>query len=735
MPVSGNDEPRVVARQSSNSWSVLPIKKRYSMIYRRAPLHTVNESKTKGSGLNSCGSTGKSDTPNNSLPEVKEEVPLGAKVDSPETNPKTSSGPSSNVGDPVKPALAEKLAVTKEVVAKQGESHSKFGLPADSGHVELSLGPKKPHVSSLVDPNTKESCLMRGTVNPSLLSQKGSCKNADDTLRGFDSSVLQSLVNVDSSRVSPNSSLLENLALNRKMNSPTCKTVNSESVVETLVQANAGTAVRPDGTFEANVVNTEVVRQNLKPIELSTKELLEQKPVICDLIQEVSLEISMTSDVIALQSIGRDLQLQESSSSRFSTPSEYFVHTNEANRSKNVLDQANADIAAKNANFDLKESNVSSDKVEASVSAGMNIEDLMVCRKTQDTHNLVASGEGSEDECYGFDYESDEEYEEGEIREPMMQSISEGMDSGKNNEYSSKNVHTESYADFVKRCDEKAEKMNLLSPVHPVTGRSLSSRSGRKMYYYMEEEKFHLPRNRFEDRSFGSSRGNFMRGRGSRFHRDWYPERDFESYGGEADYRFRHKRTAPWLNDAAFAYRTRKTFQQYMYDGPDCHFVEGNTNFTAMQRRGFPRMRSKSPVRSRTWSSPRRRFNGHQDSSQDRFPVMYREDRTRSSSQRCDSPSYTDHHLNDMRNVDAVQEHVHPRSLSSRRSPPDRVFTSTNRRVERLDHRERVDGDGSGESTDERRKYRERQGGPRQMRNVEEKEDEFDLSKLKKRRF
>ncbi|XP_055801185.1 uncharacterized protein LOC129870420 isoform X2 [Solanum dulcamara] len=1088
MPVSGNEEPGVVARQSSNSWSVLPIKKRYSMLNGRAPLHpdrsfsNENESKTKDSGLNSCDSIGKSDTPNNSLLEVKEERPLGAKVDSqpimlsflsiyPEANPNTSSSPSRNVDDLVKPALAEKFAgreaigttkvsVKKEVVAKQGESHSKLELPADSGDMELSLGPKKPHVSSLVDPNTKESFLMRGTVNPLLLSQEGSCKNADDTLRGFDSSVLQSLAKVDSSRVSPNSSLLENLALNRNLNSPTCKTVKSELVVETLVQANAGTAARPGRTLEANVVKTGSVRQNLQSIELLAKgppEILEQKPMNCEPLQEVSLEISMISDVIATQTVGRILQLQESSSSSstlpmpltpqqgctsrlstcsdlsvsggdLSTPSEYSDHTNEANRSKNALDQANADIAAKNANFDLKELNVSSDKVEASVSAGMNIEDHMVYKKTQDPHNLVASGEGSandedkisagtEEECYGSDYESDghhafaghvdsesvgcviedEEYEDGEVREPMMQSIAEdpiaeGMDSEKNNEYSSKNaqsssgfsgvgeshcftnvekgysmpVHTESNDDFVKSCDDKADKIdhkdiNIQSPLldkeettgddeqrligaiyqgsvdrsgiadvqegcekdvlcvgpsagsrgagrnvgganneyigrsdmsptalsslqnaetpvnatyskdfsnfgsksriislprasdvtfcsnfRPVTDRSLSSISGRERYSDMEEEKLHLRRNRFQDHSFGSSRGNVLRGTGrgsgrfDRLRRDWDSGRDFESCGVVADYRFRHKRTAAVgesenerndyisrLDGAAFASNRRKplndtlpsfrhqparrlspngrddtammgiqmlrraprnispsrctgedgsayvalrhsekfnrdfpadisdpvySHQQSMYDGPDGHFVQGNTKFTAMQRRGFPRMRSKSPVRYRNWSSPRRRltegFNGHQDLSQHRSPVMYREDRRRSSPrtsftevvispQRRDSPSYTARRLNDMRDVNSVQEHRHPRSLSSRRSPPDRVVTSTNRRVEILDHRERTDGNGyfdgpihtgrfpelhSGENTNERRKYGERQGGPRKMRNVEEQE-------------
>ncbi|MCE3217067.1 hypothetical protein HAX54_010222 [Datura stramonium] len=1119
MPVSGNEEPGVLARQSSNSSSGIPIKKRwYSMFQPPSPISAEpsfsneNESKTKYSGMgqgSTFNSTGKSDISKNSPLEVKEERPSGEKVDSqpsmlpflsisPETNPNTSSGPSRNVDNLVKPALTEKLAsqeavgmttvtaVKKEVTAKQGESYSKLELPADSGHVELSLGPKKPHVSSFVDPSAEGSCLMRGTVNSSMLSlslnkgkdisQEGSCKNglnidaADDTactnrsnwdlntpmdswegsgddvpvvdasqidmlgktsgsldikppissasvigsngdkgkqvvgaseqefnfpisiypslpykpadvlrlslgstLRGFDSSVLQSVAKVDSSRVSPNSSLLKNLTLSRNMNSPSGKTVKSEPVEETLVQAKAGTAVRPAGTLEANVGKPEVLRQNLQSIEFSTKgpqELLEQKLMKCEPLQEVGQEISLTSDVIALQSVGRVLQLQESSScssssstlpmpltpqhgcpSRLSTcsdlsvsggdlstPSEYSVHTNEANRTKNALDLANADIAAKNANFDVKESNVSSDKVEVSVSEGMNIEDHMVYKKTQDPHNMVASGEGSandeekisisagtEEECYGSDYESDghhafaghvdtesvgcgredEEYEDGEVREPMMPSIeedpiAEGMESEKNNESSSKNahssgfsgvgesfrfnndekdysipVHTESNDDFVKGCDEKAVKIdpkdgklqsplcdkeeitgddqprptdaihqgpvdqsgiadvqegcvkdvlcdgapagssgagriagetnneyigrsdmsatavsslqnaetpvnatsskdlsnfgsksriislprasNVTSPSNfrPITGRSLSSRSGRERYSDIEEEKFHLRRNRDEtyadgpkfvrdriqDRSFGSSRGNFMRGRGrgsARFdslRRDWDSGRDFESYGGVADYRFRPKRRAA-VGESEIERN----------DGPDGHFIRGNTKFTTMQRRGFTRMRSKSPVRSRTrspgpWLSPRRRlnegYNGLPDSSHHRSAAMYREDRMRSSPRtsfteeiaprRRDSPSYTARRLNDMRDVDAVQEHGHPRSLSSRRSPPDRVFTRSNRRLEILDRRERADGDDyfdgpihtarfpelrGGGSTDERRKYGERRGGP-----------------------
>ncbi|KAM3338719.1 hypothetical protein P3S68_030805 [Capsicum galapagoense] len=1150
MPVSGNEEAGILARQSSSSSSGIPLKKRwYSMFQPPSPVRAEpssfeneNESKTKHAGLgqgstsNACDSTGKSDTSKNSLLEVKEERPSGEKVDaqptmllpflsiSPKTNPNASSGPSRNVDNIVKsasfgpsrnvdnivkPALAEKLAsqeaigstmvtsVKKEVITKPGESHSKLEPPTDSGHFELSLGPKKPLDTSLVDPNAEGSCQMRGTVNPSLLSlsldkgkdfsQDGSCKNglnnsdADDTartnrsnwdlntpmdswegsgddipvqdasqidllrkpsssldikppvssasvvgsnvdkgkqvvgaseqefnfpisvlhslpsadelrlslgstLRGFDSSVLQSFAKVDSSRVSPNSSLLKSPALSRNISSPTRRTVKSEPVEETLIQANTRTAFRPAGTLAANVGKPEVVRQNLQSIELSTKapqELLEPKPMKCEPLQEESPEISTTSDVIVHQSAGRVLLPQESSCSSsssalpmpltpqqgcpsrlstcsdlsvsggdLSTPPEYSGHTNEANRSKNGLDQANADIVAKNANLDLKESNVSSDKAEASISGGMNIEDHMVYKKTQDPQNLVASGEGlandeekisisagSEEECYGSDYESDghhafaghvdtegvecaredEEYEDGEVREPMLPSIAEdpiaeGMELENNNESSCKNAHssgfsgleeshcfnndekdysmpghTESNDDLLKGCDEKAVKIdhkdgklqsplfdkeettgddeqapvgaiqqgpvdqsriadvqegcetdvicdgapagsngagrnadeasseyigrsdmppatisslqnaetsvnatsskdlpnfgsksriislprasNVTSPSNfrPITGRSLSSRSGRERYSDMEEEKFHLRRNRDEtyadgprfvrdriqDRSFGSSRGTFIRGRGrssGRFNssrRDWDSGRDFESYGDVADYRFRPKRRAA-VGESEIERN----------DGPDGHFVRGNTKFTPMQRRGFPRMRSKSPVRSRTrspgpWSSPRRRlnegYNGLPDSSHHRSPAMYREDRMRSSPRtsfteeivprRRDSPSYTARRLNDMRDVDAVQEHGHLRSISSRRSPPERVFTRSNRRVEVLGRRERADGDEyfdgpihtarfpelrGGGSTDERRKYGERRGGPvRSYRPYNSENDNF----------
>ncbi|KAG5608908.1 hypothetical protein H5410_020189 [Solanum commersonii] len=704
MPVSGNKEPGVVARQSSNS--LLPYKKRYSLFYPHAPIH-----------------------------------------------------PSRNVDNLVKPALAETLAdqeaigtakvsVKNEVVSKQGESHSKNELPAYSGHVELSTSSASviDKRKLVVGASEQEFNFPILSIHPSLRHKSATVLRVSlgSTLQGFNSSVLQ---------------------------------LKSEPVEE----ANAGTVVRPGGTFKAN----------LQSIELSTKEVLEEEPMKC--------EPFMRSDVIAPQSVGRVLQLQESSSSTCS---------------------------------DLSVSGGDMNKVEASVSASMNIEDHKVYKKTQDTHNLVANGEesandgekismsaGTEEECYGYqvfaghvDTESvgcvreddiyedceirellmqsvaddlgcvreDDIYEDGEIRELLMQSIAEdpmaeGMDSGKN----------KSYDDYVKGCAEKAEKIlhkdiNLRSPLldkeeitgddeqrpiynmtysshfRPVAaGRLLFSRSGRERYSYMEEEKFHLRRNRFQDRSFGSSRGNFMRGRGRGWGRGRYSGSDFESYGGVADYQFRHKHTAAdWESE-----NERNDYDNRLDGGAFASNRRRNplndTKFTAMQRSGFPRMWSRSPVRSRSWSLPLRRLteglNGRQDLSQQRSPVMYREDRMRR-----DPPSYTALRLNDMRDVDDVQEHGHPRCLSSRRSPSDQVVTTTNRpRVEILDQQQRADGVGYFDGpihtgrfpelhSGKRRKYGERQGGPRQMRNVKEQEggnvrprheEEFDGSRWKKRRF
>lgn len=187
---------------------------------------------------------------------------------------------------------------------------------------------------------------------------------------------------------------------------------------------------------------------------------------------------------------------------------------------------------------------------------------------------------------------------------------------------------------------------------------------------------------------------------------------------------------------------------QAIYDDLDSQLVRGNRNFSTLQRKGYPRIRSKSPVRSRTrspgpWSSPQRRSpNGLSELTQHRSSAFYRPGRMRSPDRACfpdemvarrrGSPSYVARHTNDLRDVDSGREHVHPRSAdSNRRSSPGRVFPRSARRANALDSREMGDGDeymngplhsnkfhelrGDG-SIDDRRKFIERRGPLRSFR-------------------
>lgn len=187
---------------------------------------------------------------------------------------------------------------------------------------------------------------------------------------------------------------------------------------------------------------------------------------------------------------------------------------------------------------------------------------------------------------------------------------------------------------------------------------------------------------------------------------------------------------------------------QAMYDELDSQLVRGNRHFsTSLQRKGYPRIRSKSPVRSRSpgpWSSPRRRSpNGVPEHAQHRSPGLYRMGRIRGSpdhacfhdemvARRRASPSYVPRHNNDLRDVESGREHIHPRPAdSNRRSSPGRGFPRSARRSDALDSREMGDGDeylngpshsnkfhelhGDG-SIDDRRKFMERRGPLRPFR-------------------
>lgn len=319
-------------------------------------------------------------------------------------------------------------------------------------------------------------------------SEDSLCLSLGSTLHGLDFSKRQfgSMTKADSI---PNTNVPRTITNMNSVGCGTVKAepIDESSKQDYAGSSNNAAKALDGNSLKRELIESGNVEPLEFPIKCAEK-LIEKKSIKSEPVQDTNQESCRMPSMTLHQSVGNVVPSKESSSSTLPVPltpeklltsrfptfselsvsgelsnqSEHSVHTKEVYARNNAIDQMNAGMAIQNENSALKGLNASCSRVDTCESGSVKIDSLEMSQLKQvnEYHNaLVASGEGSvsgeqdmnisvdmeEDQPYGSDYESDgnhactvhtdvegrpcgkedDDYEDGEVREPISQSTKE----------------------------------------------------------------------------------------------------------------------------------------------------------------------------------------------------------------------------------------------------------------------------------------------------------------------